>query len=208
LAAKSSIQIISKVMPAKQSGVKAVFVGDSGSGKTSIIQAQKDGTFRDKFSPTVAGSYVPLILPWSGSQVKFAIWDTAGQEVYQSIAPMYFHDAKCAIVVFDLTERASFDHVNDWISRVEDAAHGAAIILCGNKRDQEDQRKTTFSEATERAQDLNASYIEVSAKTRSGLDELFELVATRVGELYPGEMRSGMASASGEANLGERRKCC
>jgi small GTP-binding protein len=169
--------------------VKTVFLGESGSGKTSIITAHIHRHFPLTNSPTVGASFLEISLPWNKTEVKFAIWDTAGQEVYRSLTPMYFHGAKCAVVTFDLTNHASFEKVTDSLSELQQTTPNIVIIICGNKSDLEDERTVSFEEASELAGRFHLTYIETSAKNGVGLDTLFSKMAQLVGESNPELMR-------------------
>jgi small GTP-binding protein len=163
--------------------VKGVFLGDSGTGKTSIIAMRINGFAQPSTAPTLAGQYVRIILRWQDLEARFAIWDTAGQEVYRSITPMYYRDAAWAVVVYDVTHRGTFEKVQDWISELKEAVKNIVIIICGNKRDCELERCVTFAEGSELATKLNTGFIETSAKTGEGIDDLFELVVTQLGDV-------------------------
>jgi small GTP-binding protein len=170
--------------------IKTVFLGESGAGKTSIITAHVQGHFPRKLSPTVGASFLVIPLPWNDTEVQFAIWDTAGQEVYRSLTPMYYHGAKCAVVAFDLTSMASFSKVNEWLSELQNERRDIAIIICGNKCDLEDERAVSATEAESLAARTHLTYVETSAKTGAGLERLFETMAKLVGEANPQLMRA------------------
>jgi small GTP-binding protein len=189
--------------------IKTVFLGESGAGKTSIITAHVQGHFPLKLSPTVGASFLVVPLPWNGLDVQFAIWDTAGQEVYRSLTPMYYQSAKCAVVTFDLTNHESFIKVNDWISELQDDTRDIVIVICGNKCDLEDRREVSDAEASELAAGFGVPYVETSAKTGVGLDNLFDTLAKKVGEVKPDLMRACQIDNS-QAEIPPDRKndCC
>ncbi|KAH0794820.1 small GTP-binding protein [Histomonas meleagridis] len=107
------------------------------------------------------------------------IWDTAGQEKYRALAPMYFRSAGVAIVCFDVTNIDSFTSLDIWLNELESKAPpGIPIIVAGNKIDLEDRRVIDPSNAEKYVKERNVSeYIEVSAKTGEGVDKLFEIIA-------------------------------
>ena len=79
---------------------RVIFIGDSGVGKTSLITRGTNDTFNELTSPTIGAGVTPITMTVNGVEVNFQVWDTAGQEIYRSIVPLYFKYAKCAIVVF------------------------------------------------------------------------------------------------------------
>jgi small GTP-binding protein len=188
--------------------VKGVFLGDSGTGKTSIIARRVNGIAQLSTSPTLAGQYDKMILQWQDLQVHFAIWDTAGQEVYRSITPMYYRDAVWAVVVFDVTNRGTFEEMQNWVSELKEAVRDIVLIICGNKLDLESKRDVAFSEASELATKLNAGYIETSAKTGEGIDDLFDLVIARLGEVNSDLLRMCQVIPGETEENQIKRNCC
>jgi small GTP-binding protein len=155
--------------------VKAVLVGDSAVGKTSIFQRLDDGRFDDLHVPTVGGAYVRLSVACpGGSHIAVGLWDTAGQERFRTIVPMYFQRARIVLFVFDLTSETSFENLDVWIDLVTQRAPAdAKRILIGNKNDLADERQISFDTAQAKANNINAfAYIETSALTGAGFDVL------------------------------------
>ena len=100
---------------------KVVLVGESGVGKTCITNRFLKGTFRDEEAPTASATYAEKILNIENKQktIKFDIWDTAGQEKYRAIGNFFYKDANVAILVYDITNRKSFDEIqNYWINEI------------------------------------------------------------------------------------------
>ena len=102
------------------------------------------------------------------STIKFEIWDTAGQERYRSLAPMYYRGAAAAIVVFDITNKDSFNGAKSWVKELQRRGDPNVVIaLAGNKADLESRRKVEFEEASEYANDNGILHLETSAKVSS-----------------------------------------
>ena len=109
-----------------------------------------------------------------GKKVKLQIWDTAGQERFRTITTSYYKGAQAIIVVFDITDRDSFEHVKNWMADVDKfAKEGVLRILAGNKCDLEHQRKVSKDEGKELASRYGIDYIETSAKETTNIEELF-----------------------------------
>ena len=109
-----------------------------------------------------------------GKKVKLQVWDTAGEERFRTITTSYYKGAQAIIVVFDITDRDSFEHVKNWMADVDKfAKEGVLRILCGNKCDLEHQRKISKEEGKELASKYGIQYIETSAKDTTNIEELF-----------------------------------
>lgn len=116
-----------------------------------------------------------------GDTVKFEIWDTAGQERYQSLAPMYYRNAKAAVVVYDITDWASFERAKRWVEELRNSGTIDMVIgMAGNKCDLEEDRKVPAEKAAEYTQANNMIFLETSAKTRTNVVELFTKIAERL----------------------------
>jgi small GTP-binding protein len=159
--------------------LKAVLIGDSGVGKTSIFQRIENNTFNDAHIPTVGGAYTALQV--GVSERDIGLWDTAGQERFRTIVPMYFQRANIVVIVFDLTSRPSFEHLADWYDIAKSKApEGIKYVLIGNKRDCTDDRVIPLADAEDAQQRFGASvYIETSAVTGDG----FDLILSEFGKI-------------------------
>lgn len=129
--------------------------------------------------------------------MKLSLWDTAGQEIYKSVTRSYFRGASGALLVFDITRRATFVHATDWLNDLRAIAEpDIVVILVGNKLDcvrsdttsdsavdNSDKREVTFAEAQEWAQKNGVlQYVETSAKSGENVEAAFMRVAERIFE--------------------------
>ncbi|TGJ80625.1 hypothetical protein E0Z10_g8138 [Xylaria hypoxylon] len=130
--------------------------------------------------------------------MKLSLWDTAGQEIYKSVTRSYFRGASGALLVFDITRRATFVHATDWLNDLRAIAEpDIVVILVGNKLDcvqlettpdsssssKSDKREVTFAEAQEWAQKNGVlQYVETSAKSGENVEAAFMRVAERIFE--------------------------
>ena len=106
--------------------------------------------------------------------IKLQIWDTAGQERFRSITTSYYKGAQTIVIVFDVTDQDSFDHLKNWMADVEKfAKDGVAKVLVGNKADLESKRVVTSDQAKEFAKKYGMEYYETSAKNSHNVDDMF-----------------------------------
>jgi len=168
---------------------KLVLLGDTGTGKSSLMQRYVNETFDNSLTATVGAGFANKRIVMGGIKIKLQIWDTAGQERFRCMAPMYYRGAAAAILVYDLTNTNSFHSVKGWIRELNDAAsqdidlRQVAIGIAGNKKDLEDQRAVSTADGEAYAKSIGAFFLETSAKANEGLDELFVGVCQRVLEL-------------------------
>jgi len=115
-------------------------------------------------------------------KIKLQIWDTAGQERFKSLTPMYYRDAKAALLVYDITSAATFAKVKDWVNELRVGVPDDIImVVVGNKLDRADKHREINAEVgQDYARSVGATFIETSAKTKEGVEELFRDVAVRL----------------------------
>jgi len=145
--------------------IKIVLLGDTGVGKSSLAQRYVTNTFKPFSESTIGASFMSKMILADGAPVKCQIWDTAGQEKYHSLAPMYYRGAAAAILVYDITKKPSFDKLKDWVAELRNQGP-EHIVLCvaGNKSDLEAHRAVDAAEAAAYAAEANALFFETSAK--------------------------------------------
>lgn len=161
--------------------IKVVLLGDSGVGKSSILQRFVHEKFSRNMQSTVGACYLTrnMDLPEVGRKLTFQIWDTAGQEKYRSLAPMFYRHAQIAIIVFDVTNQNSFNAVKYWESELRNAGpDNYLLIVCANKCDLE--HKIDLNLARQTSHSLGALFFETSAKSGVGIDELFFEAGQRI----------------------------
>jgi len=108
----------------------------------------------------------------NGEEIKLVLWNTAGQERFRSMALKSVRNAKGVILVFDLTNRTSFENINVWLKQIEENLDNPCIVLYGNRNDRpKEQWQVTIEEAQEFAKNINLKFFETSAKTKFGIDE-------------------------------------
>ena len=116
--------------------VKVVIVGASGVGKTSLSNRFVYDDFQERSQPTLGASYLETLHKFEGHNLRYQLWDTAGQEKYRSIAKIYYKDARIALLVYDVTSKISFVSLQTWAQEVRSSAPADVILaVVGNKID-------------------------------------------------------------------------
>lgn len=157
---------------------KVVLLGESGVGKTSILNRYISNIFVENQPQTVGATFQKKVVEHEGQKVSLSIWDTAGQEVYRNLTPMYYRDAQMALIVFSVNDKISFDAVKEWANQVKSSSPEVIMLICGNKNDISD-RAVSYDDGLKIAEDLELPYIETSAENGNGIDNAFELLVDK-----------------------------
>jgi small GTP-binding protein len=154
--------------------LKVVVVGDSGVGKTNLIKRFIQNTFTENSKATVGVEFISKSYKINEQVFKIEIWDTAGQERYKSITAAYYKGAKGALIVYDTTQKVSFENIDKWMREIkEKSSKDMKLMIIGNKTDLKDERAVTTEEALEKAKDLEAPLMETSALDGNNVKEAF-----------------------------------
>ena len=160
---------------------KFIVIGSSGVGKTAILKRLVDDVFTGESQSTIGVEFLTTTVDVDGTSIKLQIWDTAGQERFRSIAKAYFRSAIGVILVFDLSDRKSFEDLTQWLNDVHSLCDPNAVVtLIGNKSDLVSARTVTASEAEGFAQLHQLNYLETSALGGDNIQEAFQRTASAV----------------------------
>ncbi|XP_042420108.1 ras-related protein Rab5A-like isoform X1 [Zingiber officinale] len=172
---------------------KLVLLGDVGTGKSSLVLRFVKGQFVEFQQSTIGAAFFSQVVSVNDESVKFEIWDTAGQERYHSLAPMYYRGAAAAVVVYDITNSATFTRAKKWVQELQAQGSSNTIIaLAGNKADLLEARQVTTEEAQTYAQDNGLYLMETSAKTAINVNDIFYEIAKRLTQVKPVQNPQGM----------------
>ena len=161
---------------------RVVTIGDSSVGKTCVLNRILNHEFNPQEQNTIGALYHSYNKEINGITIEIQLWDTAGQEQYRSLAPVYFRGSSGAIIMFDITNRLSFEDVDDWLQTFRtESGDNTVMFLIGNKIDREEDRQVSFQEAQQWAIANHCSYYETSALTNDGIPQLIDDL---VNELY------------------------
>jgi Ras-related protein Rab-1A len=158
---------------------KIVIVGDSGCGKSCLLSRYADDTFSETYIATIGVDFrIRTITRESGEVVKLQIWDTAGQDRFRSITTSYYHHASGVIVTYDTTSRETFKSLPRWLSELERYVKPTVtLILAGTKADMSSKREVDLEDVRTFAQQNSMKFVETSARTGAGVEELFNQLA-------------------------------
>lgn len=165
---------------------KIVLLGDSGVGKSNILLQHIRGQFLVDSKPTIGVEFMSKVVQVDNNElVKTQIWDTAGQERYQMIAGSYYRRAEGAVIVYDVTNEKTFEHVPKWMKAVEEnAPEGCVFVLMGNKRDREDKREVSYRDGFEFAQANGIQFCETSAKDSTNISQAFQQLTQTIHDIH------------------------
>ena len=154
---------------------KVILVGDTGVGKTCLIWRGVRGLFKERYDVTICCEFSPFVAKINDKVLKLQIWDTCGQEAQRSMTKVFYKGANCAVLVYDLTRKETFRHLDGWIHDVRDNAKAdVTLMLVGNMADLAKQRQVPESLIMQLEQSERIAYrMETSAKTGEGVDKLF-----------------------------------
>lgn len=157
---------------------KVVIVGDSGVGKSTMLIRFVDEKFVSDYNATIGVDYriktVRVQQDGHRKVVKLSIWDSAGQEQYNSIAQSYYRGSQGILVLYDTTSRESFENLQNWLDRIySDAGESVIRIMIGTKSDLVDQRKVSTDEAEHFAKERGIIFLETSSKNGENVERAF-----------------------------------
>ncbi|XP_050465959.1 ras-related protein Rab-37 isoform X2 [Cataglyphis hispanica] len=158
---------------------KVMLLGDSGVGKTCLLTRFRDGRFLSgNYITTVGIDFRNKVVTVDDTPIKLQIWDTAGQERFRSVTHAYYRDAHALLLLYDVTNKTSYDNIRAWLSEIrEHANEDVVIMLLGNKSDCGTERVVKREDGERLAQEYKVPFMETSAKTGLNVELAFLAVA-------------------------------
>ena len=190
--------------------IKIITLGDSRVGKTSLIIKYIDNKFTGNFVTTMGFDIKNKQLTLKdGTEAKLMLFDTAGQERFRSLAENYIKKANGILLVYDISERVSFQNTENWMESIKQNSNGVPMILIGNKSDlSDDERNVSFEEGNQKAQEFGCPFYETSCKNGDNVNkcfiELAELVYEKIGKKSSQNDRQTLRKSSTK----RKKKCC
>ena len=184
---------------------KIILLGDSGVGKTCLINRWMTDSFRLDSMPTIGGSFAEATFEKDGKSHMIHIWDTAGEEKFRSTAPIYARGATGALIVFDITNRTTFLNIESWISCLN-FLNDIPVLIVGNKSDLENKREISFSEADNYVHSIGKEYFETSASQGKGINEIFYHIMD-LAISYDTKEQDNIGNQI-DFSISNKKKCC
>ena len=206
--------------------LKYIIIGDTSVGKSNLLLRFVHGQFKPGYQSTIGVEFGAKNVEIRNKTYRIQIWDTQGQENFRSITRNYYKNSACALVVYDITSRDSFNNVSIWIEDCRSQSNKAIfIILVGNKKDLEDKRQVSTDEGKELAEKYGLLFYETSAKTGENVNELFndsaDEIAKKIDKKFydlndescgiklGSKLKDNNQIELGKGkNKGKKRKCC
>jgi small GTP-binding protein len=200
--------------------LKILLIGDSTVGKTTLLLQYVDGKFSDSHITTIGVEYKDKNINLDGRELTLQIWDTSGQERYQSITKNFYRNADGIIFIFDLTNKESFEHMKNWLMSSVDCNKDFKSILVGNKLDLKNERVVNEESIKKFLEKNEMKFFETSAKEGTNVDIIFKeisqlILAGKTNEEIIEEFGSKKRSSSVlskdtslEDKKETKKKCC
>mmetsp|Transcript_23192 Transcript_23192/g.30287 ORF Transcript_23192/g.30287 Transcript_23192/m.30287 type:complete len:205 (+) Transcript_23192:193-807(+) len=158
--------------------LKLLMLGDTGVGKTCLLLRYSNDMFKSMYITTIGIDYKSKFIEVDSMKLRLQIWDTAGQERFRTITVSYFKGAHGIMLVYDITDRETFDNISHWITQIKEHADSkVTIVLVGNKSDKGEERQVQEEEGRALAESYNVKFFETSAKDNLNVSEAYEQLA-------------------------------
>ncbi|XP_011308684.1 ras-related protein Rab-37 isoform X1 [Fopius arisanus] len=161
---------------------KTILLGDSGVGKTSLLVQFDTGKFQTgNFAATVGIGFTNKVVTVGDTRIKLQIWDTAGQERFRSVTHAYYRDAHALLLLYDVTNKTSYDNIRAWLGEIREyAQNDVVIMLLGNKADCGTERMVKKEDGKRLADEYDVPFMETSARTGANVELAFFAIAKQL----------------------------
>ena len=165
---------------------KILLLGDCAVGKSCLLLRYCENSFQESHLATIGLDFrLKTITLENNRKIRIQIWDTAGEDRFRAITKNYYKGAHGIILIYDVTDQQSFQHIKDWVDKIkEESNEGVIIYLVGNKIDLIDKRIITNADGNKLAEEIKIKYYETSAKDSTGVKEVFENLVKDMDNLY------------------------
>ena len=182
---------------------KILTLGDTTVGKTSIILRFTKENYTQNRLATIGVDFKSKIMQIENNRVKVLIWDTAGQERFKNIASQYYNGGDGAILVFDITNKNSFERISYWLNELNQKKdlNEMALVLVGNKKDLNQNREISFEQADLFAKENNIKYFETSAEENIGIDEVMNYIVSECINIIKKRNEDAFRESIQESNM-------
>ena len=193
---------------------KILLIGDLGVGKSCVILRYVEGDFPGNIMSSIGVDFKTKQIDLDDRLIKLQIWDTAGHEKFRTITTSYYKSAHAIIILYDITQKASFDHIRNWITEIDKfGKQGVLKVIVGNKLDMENNRKITKEAAENLALKYGIKLWEVSAKDNTNIEEMFlDTIKTLLEKnskiISEGSSMANNIQLNKDTKNKKKKKCC
>jgi len=179
-------------MPKAEYMFKCVIIGDSGVGKSNLLSRFTRDEFSKDSKSTIGVEFATRQIEHDGKTIEAQVWDTAGQERYRAVTAAYYRGAIGALLVYDVTNRESFEHCERWLRELRAHADPSIVaMLVGNKCDLRHLKAVDVEDAKDFAEDNNLAFIETSALDATNVDLAFETILIEIYRIVRKNLEAG-----------------
>jgi len=196
---------------------KVLVVGNSMVGKSVLMYRFVDDTYDTSLTTTIGIDFKIKTIDLDGKRIKLQIWDTAGQERYKNLTQNYYRGAHGVMLVYDVTDKQSFEDVKTWIRSIDQNCDTSVQkILLGNKCDLEDQRVVSKESGQQLAINYGLKFLETSSKESINVEEAFTTIARDIKAFHDQRMSVLISDAqtitvdpsAQKLKRRSKKKCC
>ena len=192
--------------------IKIMIVGETLVGKTSLIRRYTKNKFGGDYLATIGIDFQYKFLDINNKKIKVELWDTAGQERFKSIAKNYFQSSDGLLIVYDITDKKTFEKLDDWFEQISlNAPENTKLVLIGNKSDLGGKREISIEEGQKFAEQNRVKFFETSAKDGTNVNSVFEMLTNDIINDEQGLATRNKRSSQvlKKKNMtGEKKSCC
>ncbi|RLI66958.1 MAG: hypothetical protein DRO88_00595 [Promethearchaeia archaeon] len=173
---------------------KVTVLGDGGVGKTSMVLQFTENKFKANYIMTIGSNFAIKLIKYDDETIcRLQIWDLAGQSSFAFVRPGFYQGSFANIYVYDITDRKSFNAIEDWVNEAEQYVPNVPRVLVGNKLDLTEERVVSRSEGSTLAEKLGARFYETSAKTGENLEQIFKDLNDKLVEIHVKKVSFGVS---------------
>ena len=191
---------------------KILLLGDCVVGKSCLLLRYCENSFQESHLATIGLDFrLKTITLENNRKIRIQIWDTAGEDRFRSITRNYYKGAHGIVLIYDVTDQQSFQHIKDWVDKIkEESKEGVIIYLVGNKIDLIDKRIITNADGKKLSEEIKIKYYETSAKDSIGVNEVFENLVKDMDNFYSEQHQEEMETIHIDKRDKKKRKlrCC